>query len=438
MNEAEFRELIELQREEAGVEFKGPASRTDKAHFEKVVRAVLAMANRRDGGYVIVGVDDDNGRAVLTGLTPEQVATWTNSDHVRDALTVYAEPSVDVDVEVVQYENKAFVVLTVKEFVDVPVLCRRDGGSLQEGAIYVRSRRKPESVPVPRQAEMRDLLDLAAEKRLRSYLAMTTRAGAALMPYEAISKAPAQEATSEDHYRSERESLQSAAAGKARSRGFWEFGIAPVQYERERIAKVTDLFDIVEAARVQLRGWPYPAVLPQHPTIIGQKEAGQDVDSRMHIESWRLFQSGQFTHVLGLWEDWQSEGDWRNEGRQMPKVGDELWIDATIWTLTEFFEFASRLTLSHAGAPQVRLCVAIHGIQGRKLVTGRDRAPFIVPPHASIEAFVFDDLIMTPQELAAGAATKAAEYAQALFQRFGWDAGIEMMRDAQLRLRRGR
>lgn len=54
------RELIELiaSGERPGVEFKNTRGREDKS-FAEVVRAVLGMANRRDGGIVIIGVEDN-------------------------------------------------------------------------------------------------------------------------------------------------------------------------------------------------------------------------------------------------------------------------------------------------------------------------------------------------------------------------------------------
>lgn len=41
---------------------------------------------------------------------------------------------------------------------------------LRAGAIYVRTRRKPETSEPPGQTEMRELIELATEERLRSFL----------------------------------------------------------------------------------------------------------------------------------------------------------------------------------------------------------------------------------------------------------------------------
>src|SRR5918992_3524376 len=74
-------------------------------------------------------------------------------------------------------------VIQVKEFADIPVLCKRSYDNvLREGACYVRSRRKPETSEIPTLADMRDLLDLATEKRLREHLALLERIGLIVLP----------------------------------------------------------------------------------------------------------------------------------------------------------------------------------------------------------------------------------------------------------------
>jgi predicted HTH transcriptional regulator len=177
MTEEEFEALLAAGHEQRGVEFKGPGPRSDKRFFARVVRAVLGMANRRDGGLVIIGVEDDRGQLKGIGLTPSQLSTWKYDD-VADALAVYADPSVSFDLETVQISPCSYIVLRVQEFEDVPVLCNREYLDIvRKGACYVRSRRKPETSEIPSQADMRDLIELATEKRLRRFVAEAQAAG---------------------------------------------------------------------------------------------------------------------------------------------------------------------------------------------------------------------------------------------------------------------
>ncbi len=85
-----------------------------------------------------------------------------------------------VELTALSIQGNDLVAIEVAEFAEIPVLCGRDyPGIVRQGALYIRSRRMPESLEVPSQTEMREVLDLATEKRLRSFLATAQRAGAA-------------------------------------------------------------------------------------------------------------------------------------------------------------------------------------------------------------------------------------------------------------------
>jgi hypothetical protein len=161
--------------EQVDVEFKGPG-RCDGRLRAQVARAILGMTNRRDGGVIIVGVDAAPGRMSAPGVDVADLPSW-DGDLVRDAIAPYADPSVSVDVRIEEVDGCSFVVLRVAEFTDVPVVCRKSYGDvLADGALYVRGRRKPETTVVRTAADMRDLLELAIEKRLRAYVATAERA----------------------------------------------------------------------------------------------------------------------------------------------------------------------------------------------------------------------------------------------------------------------
>ena len=135
---------------------------------------------------MIIGVEDKAGALTPVGLSETDLATW-NYDHISDGLRDFVDPSVSFELDAKQFEGKQYIVLTVQEFADVPILCIKQAGSsgrvvLKKGACYVRSRSKPETAEVSTQEDMRDLLDLAAEKRLQRVLQQVQRAGATLVP----------------------------------------------------------------------------------------------------------------------------------------------------------------------------------------------------------------------------------------------------------------
>lgn len=162
-----------------GFEIKGPGLRDDKAFFVKVARAALSMGNLRDGGHVVIGINDATPDEMRPGLDDEQLQSWLAYDDVSDALAAYADPPLRFDLSQAELSSGVrVVVLQVHEFDDVPHLCARDyPGELRRGGLYVRSRRKPETAEIASSVEMREILDLAAEKRLRAYIETAERAG---------------------------------------------------------------------------------------------------------------------------------------------------------------------------------------------------------------------------------------------------------------------
>lgn len=177
MTDEEFQQVISLRHELHGVEFKGPGPRSDAPFLAKVIRAALGMANRRDGGVIVIGVAETAQGLHPEGLNPGDLTTWSY-DAVAAGIAPYVDPKIDFELEVHQHQGASYVVLLVEEFDDIPVLCARDyQPDLRKGGLYVRTRRQPETTEVPSQTEMRELLDLAAEKRVRSFLATAQRVG---------------------------------------------------------------------------------------------------------------------------------------------------------------------------------------------------------------------------------------------------------------------
>jgi predicted HTH transcriptional regulator len=182
MTDEEFAQILALGHETRGIEFKGPGALSNGRLAAQVVRAVLGMANQRDGGLVIIGVENNGGVLNSVGLSEVDLATW-EYDLIADQIARYADPSVSFEREIKEYNSARYVLLTIEEFADIPVLCKRPYPDvLREGACYVRSRRKPETSEIPTFADMRDLLELATEKRLQEYLAQLQRLGLIVLP----------------------------------------------------------------------------------------------------------------------------------------------------------------------------------------------------------------------------------------------------------------
>ena len=183
MTASEFDTMLAVGYESRGIEFKGPGIRSERPFLAQVARAVMGLANRRDGGSVILGVQDDGGILSPIGLADDHLESWRAYDDVAESINEYASPSVAFDREIFSFRGSQYVILNVREFVSIPVLCRRgynipNGRQvLREGACYVRSAHKPETSEIPSEQEMRELLDLAIEKGVREYLERARRVG---------------------------------------------------------------------------------------------------------------------------------------------------------------------------------------------------------------------------------------------------------------------
>jgi hypothetical protein len=166
-----------------GIELKGPGLRTDKHLMAKVIRASLSMGNLRDGGHVVIGIDDDNPAALLPGLSEAELNTWLAYDDVARKMAEYADPPLRFDVARMELSSGAeVVVIQVFEFTDIPHLCAREYQDvLRKGALYVRPRKVPETSEVASSLEMRDVIHLATEKALRAYAETAQLAGIGLV-----------------------------------------------------------------------------------------------------------------------------------------------------------------------------------------------------------------------------------------------------------------
>ncbi len=184
MSAAEIEELLRLGHEQRHFELKGPGRRDDTQLVAKVVRAALSLGNLRDGGHIVIGIDDKDPASMLPGLQPDQAETWRAYDDVSRKMAEYADPPLRFGLTEVQLSSGAVVaVLEIAEFDDLPHICSRQfDNTLRKGALYVRSRNAPETIEVPSSVEMREILDLATEKALRAYIRVAHNAGVSLTP----------------------------------------------------------------------------------------------------------------------------------------------------------------------------------------------------------------------------------------------------------------
>jgi predicted HTH transcriptional regulator len=159
MTTDELEALLEGAEETDQLEFKGAM-----AWSLSLVRDILALANVRDGGRIVIGIED--GTLEREGLSDEQAATFA-SDPMRDRVAEYADPEVIFSVSSPKgRDGLQFIVIDVSPFVEIPVICKKDGADLQKGTIYFRTRAlKPQSARVSSSNDMRSIVEQSIARR---------------------------------------------------------------------------------------------------------------------------------------------------------------------------------------------------------------------------------------------------------------------------------
>jgi hypothetical protein len=169
MAEEELIQYITYGREERYLEYKGPINWNDPQTKAKITKTVLAMSNLQDGGVIVIGVKQKGENFTPVGLDSEILSSFKQDDisvHVNN----YADPFADIKVSHQPYNNMNFVIIQISPFLELPVICKKDGeNKLRKGAIYIRPRKKFESVEVPSQVEMREILNISTEKIIRNF-----------------------------------------------------------------------------------------------------------------------------------------------------------------------------------------------------------------------------------------------------------------------------
>lgn len=167
MNIAELESLLEGGTETQRVDFKESCS-WDRDSFSK---DILAFSNVRGGGYIIIGIREIDNGIERQGISDEHLETY-DCETMLDQLSSFADPRIDIRLDQVEdvNNNKKYLIIIIKEFQDIPVICKREGSETHKGVIYYRnSNRRPESAPISNSSDMRDIIELAAIKMIKKY-----------------------------------------------------------------------------------------------------------------------------------------------------------------------------------------------------------------------------------------------------------------------------
>jgi hypothetical protein len=216
---------------------------------------------------------------------------------------------------------------------------------------------------------------------------------------------------------------------KIKTAGYTDVSIHPDRFVEDRVQAVTSLFPLVQRSKVSLRGWDYPHISRNVPEPVPEIDSvGVESEWDAHLESWRIYQTGQFVCLRGMSYDWRNQsGFWPADAAW--RRGDILTIEEALFTFAEIFEFAARLSNTAAGDDPMHVSITFGGLRDRRLaVADPRRMDFMDPPPARLQEFPQQFVVPRAQLLAESRAL-AIGGAQELFRRFGEDLSTDLLRD---------
>ncbi len=347
------------------IDFKDPMP-WDKRTRDKLGEAIVALANTRDGGMILIGVTEktpDKAPSVL-GVTDEQAQTYDPSP-IGTYLAQHFQPAHSVRTERIAIEGKTVIAIFVDEFAVAPIVCVKQSGTYRDAPANTKPWFKPgdlllrtaaaESRPVQSGDEMRELLRLALTKTKETLLADMRRIieGAPAVPV--LAETPGAVAAKE---------WAKAAVGfrellgKENMPGTFEFEcvfptpIAAGDEYHERLQQV------LSQARVDPKSWGDIPYDPQYDAI--RNQAGFVSVERTDVSKWsgyqrvaRLYRDG----FVGYAEDRiEARPGWANE-----RLNDLDGRRTLLWARTASRTAAALLFLG-------RLCEAVGAEQSVELV----------------------------------------------------------------------
>lgn len=223
----------------------------------------------------------------------------------------------------------------------------------------------------------------------------------------------------------------SEVTDKIRSRAYWDISIMPEPFNERRLGFAV-LGDLVASHTVRLRGWPVPYTDYREETLRGDDWLGQDIDAKTvsHIEAWRMFRSGQFSHLRAVDIDWRPlpSGEPRSESADVVEVWEILYY------LTEVFELAARLALSPAGDETMTVRANLFGLNYRSLIVGQSNRAEFWDPKGPGPTKIEREVTLPRNQLVAEAREQAVDMARDYFDEFSWTVSREQLLDHQRQL----
>ena len=168
--ENKIQEILQGNAESLNTEFKATFDFNINVWMrEKLIRSILAMSNTRDGGFIVIGIEEKTDKILdFTGIKDEHLLTFKGDD-LKAKVESFSSSPVSYEIGAGPYKGNNYIVISVTESPLNPIIWRRNSEHknkiLEEGAIYVRTLKdKPSSVKLSNPVDVQDFMERAATK----------------------------------------------------------------------------------------------------------------------------------------------------------------------------------------------------------------------------------------------------------------------------------
>jgi hypothetical protein len=411
ISETQLRELLAQRAETKNLDCKEFFNWSTASNDEKcaLVKDILAFMNTQDGGNIILGVSDSTLEPV--GLKEEDFVSFDTTT-LNDFLHKYTDPPTSCDVQKLTSDGRRHVVISIPEFKDLPIICKKDANSskdsskliLKASGLYIRTD-NARSIQVPNAEVMRELMNRALLRRGDQLLSTIEK----LLTGKSVPKEQ-EVAKYNRELRAAREYFQQKLPDEFEKGGYWQLVSMPDTYNSERISNISSALRIVLESEVSLRGWNYP-----HTDKENRSNFTNGIQSYTnfgkYIEAYRAYQSGLF-----VWR-----GAYREDDPSFAaKYGKALSFVNVIYEMTEMFLFLKRLYERVAPEATIHVVINLRDIKDRTLVSTEVLTD--IGGYTSAEPELTIEKDYTVAELRATAEELAIAVVQKIFEVFNWIA----------------
>jgi hypothetical protein len=410
------RQLLDRQAESRSLDYKAPTVfGPDKKEKGEFIKSIVAFANTRDGGSILVGVEQSGGKFIPRGVSRDEASSF-DPTVIGQFARNYFSLLPTVTSHVVSIDDIDLLLLSIEEFENEPIVCTKDlhGDKdqfiLRAGSIYVRTT-DSQCAAIDSGETMRAFLDFAIQKRGDALLSQIQR----LMGTPAIIAAsdPSQGhereiANAEDLYIQE---------GLVDPQPYWHVEIFPKIYKEYQIPAIARLREVRQESVVSIRGWSFPHVDREHDGVF---EGGIQSVTHWHQyqEAHRLYSSGLFTWRQQIKEDFTD------------RYSNSISYISSIYSITEYFIFASRLATLVAKGGDFIIRIGVTGLKGHVLRMDSDGFDEDYETMASEFNRSYD---VSLEGLRASHLDFAADATRQLFELYGLDITLDTIKEWQTR-----